>query len=67
MSTRLEDELLHPQVVADCLSCKMATLRFWRHIGTGPEYVKISPKIVRYPRAKFREYLAERGHNLPEQ
>ena len=65
MAKPLDSEFLDPDTVAACLACSINTLRYWRWKGVGPEWVRISPKMVRYPRAKFGEYLRERGHIIP--
>jgi excisionase family DNA binding protein len=50
------DELLTLGEVAELLRVPDATLRYWRHRGTGPESFKIG-RHVRYRRSDVRAWL----------
>ena len=50
------DELLTIAEVADVVRVPVATLRYWRHLGTGPHSFRIG-RTVRY-RAPQRHHLA---------
>ena len=39
-----DDELLTMQEVADVVRVPVATLRYWRHVGTGPRSFRIWPQ-----------------------
>jgi len=58
--------LLDPKAVSACLGCAESTLRVWRWRGEGPPYVKITRRMVRYPREGFVKYLRERGYEVPQ-
>ena len=44
---RADDELLTMQEVANVVRVPVATLRYWRHLGTGPRSFRIG-RSVRY-------------------
>jgi hypothetical protein len=46
-TTRVDDELLTMQEAADVVRVPVATLRYWRHLGTGPRSFRIG-RSVRY-------------------
>ena len=41
-----------------CLSPR--TLKNWRSKGTGPQFIKMTPKAVRYSRAALDEFTEEK-------
>lgn len=41
-------QLLRTSEVAEMLGMPEATLRYWRHIGTGPKSFKLGPRRVVY-------------------
>ncbi len=51
----VEDELLTITEVADIVRAPVATLRYWRNLGTGPHSFRIGPR---------RALLAPRRHHL---
>lgn len=50
------DELLTLQEVADVVRVPVATLRYWRHLGTGPRSFRIG-RSVRYWRTEVFLWL----------
>ena len=50
------DELLTIGEVADVLRVPVATLRYWRHLGTGPHSFRIG-RSVRYWRSEVSAWL----------
>ena len=50
------DELLTIVEVADVLRVPVATLRYWRHLGTGPHSFRIG-RGVRYWRSEVSAWL----------
>ena len=50
------DELLTLQEVADVVRVPVATLRYWRHLGTGPRRFRIG-RSVRYWRTEVFLWL----------
>jgi len=54
--THANDELLTLQEVADVMRVPVATLRYWRHLGTGPRSFRIG-RSVRYWRTEVFSWL----------
>jgi predicted DNA-binding transcriptional regulator AlpA len=52
----VEDELLTIAEVADVVRVPVATLRYWRHLGTGPHSFRIG-RGVRYWRSEVSAWL----------
>jgi predicted DNA-binding transcriptional regulator AlpA len=55
-----DDELLSIQEVADLVRVPVATLRYWRHLGTGPRSFRIG-RSVRYWRMEVFAWLDEQA------
>ena len=55
-STHADDELLTLQEVAAMVRVPVATLRYWRHLGTGPRSFRIG-RCVRYWRTEVASWL----------
>ena len=61
------DDLLSLSEVADLVRVPVATLRYWRHLGTGPHSFKVG-RSVRYWRTDVLRWLEERStdaHGTP--
>lgn len=54
----LDDLLTEPQL-SDRTGIPQRTLRQWRYLGTGPAYVKLGGRHVRYTRAAVEQWLAD--------
>ena len=54
------DELLTMQEVADVVRVPAATLRYWRHLGTGPRSFRIG-RSVRYWRTEVFAWLDDQA------
>ena len=54
------DDLLSITEVADLVRVPVATLRYWRHLGTGPRSFKVG-RSVRYWRTDVLHWLEERS------
>jgi excisionase family DNA binding protein len=54
------DDLLSISEVADLVRVPVATLRYWRHLGTGPRSFKVG-RSVRYWRTDVLRWLEERS------
>ena len=54
------DDLLTIGEVADLVRVPVATLRYWRHLGTGPRSFKVG-RSVRYWRTDVLRWLEERS------
>jgi predicted DNA-binding transcriptional regulator AlpA len=55
-STHADDQLLTLQEVAALVRVPVATLRYWRHLGTGPRSFRIG-RCVRYWRTEVVSWL----------
>lgn len=53
----LMDKLLTTEEAADLLSVKPQTLRKWRMDGQGPEYYKLTNRLVVYERKALNKFL----------
>ena len=57
-----DDELLTMQEVADIVRVPLATLRYWRHLGTGPRSFRIG-RSVRYWHTEVLHWLEEQSND----
>jgi predicted DNA-binding transcriptional regulator AlpA len=57
-----DDELLTIQEVADVVRVPVATLRYWRHVGTGPRSFRIG-RSVRYWRTEVFAWLDNQANS----
>lgn len=53
-------ELLKESSAGCVLGIKGATLRKWRQLGVGPDYIRLSNRCVRYARADLVKFLESR-------
>lgn len=51
------DELLTTAEVSDVLKTPVATLRYWRHNGSGPRSFRLGPRRVMYRRSDVLAWL----------
>lgn len=51
-----ENQHLTPGQAAAILNVSPRTLQSWRCKGIGPVYLKLTPKVVRYPLATLRAF-----------
>jgi hypothetical protein len=51
--------LLKMQEAADFLRTPVATLRYWRHIGTGPPSLKLEKQVL-YPEDGLKAYVEQK-------
>ena len=63
-TTRVDDELLTMQEVADVVRVPVATLRYWRHLGTGPRSFRVG-RGVRYWRHDILDWLHHQSDDGP--
>lgn len=56
------DELLTMKEVADLVRVPVATLRYWRHLGTGPRSFRIG-RSVRYWRTEVLHWLEQKSND----
>ena len=56
------DELMSMQEVADTVRVPVATLRYWRHLGTGPRSFRIG-RSVRYWHTEVVHWLEEQSND----
>ena len=57
---RTDDELLSVSEAAAIVRAPVATLRYWRHLGTGPHSFKVG-RSVRYWRSDVIDWLEEQS------
>lgn len=57
-----EGELLSMAEVAAIVRTPVATLRYWRYLGTGPHSFKVG-RAVRYWRSEVEAWLKEQSSN----
>ena len=57
-----DDELLTMNEVADVVRVPVATLRYWRHLGTGPRSFRIG-RSVRYWHTEVRHWLEQQSND----
>jgi predicted DNA-binding transcriptional regulator AlpA len=55
------DDLLTPETVAQHLQVSETTLPGWRNKRIGPPYVRLSARLVRYPRGGLLQWLRSRN------
>ena len=54
------DELLTIDEVAAVVRAPVATLRYWRHLGTGPKSFRLGRHVV-YRRSDVEAWISERA------
>ena len=57
-----DDELLTLTEVADIFRVPEATLRYWRHLGSGPRSFRIG-RFVRYWKSDVTRWLEDKSSN----
>jgi excisionase family DNA binding protein len=55
-----DDPLFSVKQAADYLGVSVSSLDRWRCYGTGPRFVKVGRKVVRYRRSALDAFLQER-------
>jgi predicted DNA-binding transcriptional regulator AlpA len=56
------DELLTMREVADVVRVPVATLRYWRHLGSGPRSFRVG-RSVRYWRTEVLDWLEQQSND----
>jgi excisionase family DNA binding protein len=56
------DELLTMKEVADVVRVPVATLRYWRHLGSGPRSFRVG-RSVRYWRTEVLRWLEQQSND----
>jgi predicted DNA-binding transcriptional regulator AlpA len=64
-TSHADDELMTLKEVAAIVGVPEATLRYWRHLGTGPHSFRIG-RSVRYWRTEVALWLEEQSGNPQE-
>ncbi len=59
-----EPELLTITEAADVLRAPVATLRYWRHLGTGPNSFRLGRRVL-YRRADLRTWIDAQADQSP--
>ena len=55
------DPLLSAGTVAEIVGLSPATLRRYRAAGSGPPWMRIGERLIRYPRSGVREWIASQS------
>jgi helix-turn-helix protein len=53
------DELLRPAQAAMLLNVTPRCLQDWRLKGTGPRFIRMTPKLVQYRRSDLEKFIEE--------
>jgi predicted DNA-binding transcriptional regulator AlpA len=53
-------ELLTSEEAARMLGCRECTLALWRHRKTGPAYVRVGGRLIRYRRRDVLRWICSR-------
>ena len=59
-----EPELLTITEAADVLRAPVATLRYWRHLGSGPHSFRLGRRVL-YRRADLRSWIDAQADQSP--
>lgn len=59
----LADRLFTPEAAADFLGISPQTLAHWRVRGSGPKYVHLSKRCIRYSELVLRQWVESRTHD----
>lgn len=52
----LSDQLLKPEQAAVLIGVTVRTLQWWRTQGTGPPFVQLNRRVIRYPLKRLQEW-----------
>lgn len=66
MGSDAEDPILTTAQVATWLGVNPSTVRRWRLDGTGPTYIRPSPRVIRYRRSDVEAWLRTQENREPE-
>jgi len=58
--TKGEQPLYTPEDLADRLKVTQNALSIWRHNGTGPKFIRISRRAIRYSGDAVQDWLTEK-------
>jgi predicted DNA-binding transcriptional regulator AlpA len=58
-------KLISTEQAADMLGAKSSTLRNWRCAKTGPPFIRITKRLVKYDQKDVEKYIAERRFMPP--
>ncbi len=56
----LEDKYLTEAQVSEMTALALSTLRNWRALGRGPEYLKVGGTAVRYKKSDVEKFMEAR-------
>jgi predicted DNA-binding transcriptional regulator AlpA len=59
----LSDDMLNTTEVAEWFGVSTQFLEIGRHLGYGPPFIRLTPRIVRYRRDDVLDWLRERQHH----
>lgn len=56
----MDDKFLTTAETSEMLNVPIATLRWWRHIGTGPKAFKLGARKVMYKQTDLQAWIEQR-------
>lgn len=59
MPLSLSSQLLSTAQVSSLLNLRAATLKKWRVLGTGPKYIRVGRRAIRYRLADVKRFIAD--------
>lgn len=67
MKELLDDELMTTEQVSEYTKIAVSTLQMYRTYGTGPKFVKVRKRLVRYRKYEVDEWINEMQRQQTEQ
>lgn len=58
----LDEEYLDPRAAAAHCGLSRRWMELARHIGNGPPFVRVTPRMIRYRRSDLDQWMRERTH-----
>lgn len=58
MARQLDEYLMTEKEVCEMLGLKPRTLQSWRLFGRGPQFVRLSDRIIRYRMSDVEDWIA---------
>ena len=66
MTSALLSGTMNTVQAAEYLSVSEATMKRWRSNGTGPEYIRLGERIIKYRQTDLDRWLIERRMSGPQ-
>jgi hypothetical protein len=59
-----DTQLFRETQAAELLGCSIRSLQSWRQRGTGPAYIRLSPRAIRYSYGDLQKWLTSCNSGL---